>query len=437
MPLDPQESILRNVLVIAFHFPPQTGSSGMLRTLKFCRYLPEFGWNPTVLSTHLRAYETLDPRGNRADPVGLRVIRAQAWDTKKHLGFRGRYVSWMALPDRWVGWLVGAIPLGLRAIQKHRVEVIFSTFPIASAVLLGLVLHRLSGKPWVVDLRDSMTERDYPREARTRRVWRWIERKAMRHAARIIFTAPSTREMYLNRYPDLLPEKCLLISNGYDEEDFASLRLSEPGPVKQIRPLRLLHTGLIYPEERDPRPFFRALARLKREGRIDSGTLAIAFRAPGSEGLYQQLIDDFGIADLIKLQEHVPYNQALQECADADGLLLFQAANCDHQIPAKAYEYLRLRKPIFGLTTCTGDTAALLHEVGGATIANLAEEDDIYGQLPRFLEALRTGKHPLPDARRIQGYARRNQAERLARCLSELKYQAASTVAENMESLAR
>src|SRR5579885_2273403 len=33
----------QNVLIIAFHFPPQRGSSGLLRTLKFCRYLPEFG----------------------------------------------------------------------------------------------------------------------------------------------------------------------------------------------------------------------------------------------------------------------------------------------------------------------------------------------------------------------------------------------------------
>lgn len=437
MPLDSKKSGLRSVLVVAFHFPPQTGSSGLLRTLKFCRYLPEFGWNPTVLSTHLRAYESFDSRGNKAVPAGLHVIRAQAWDTKKHLGFRGRYVSWMALPDRWVSWLVGAIPSGLRAIQKNRIEVIFSTFPIASAVLVGLVLHRLTGKPWVLDLRDSMTEEGYPREVRARRVWRWIERKAMQHADRIIFTAASTREMYLKRYSHLLPEKCLLISNGYDEEDFVSLRLSDPGPVTQIRPLRLLHTGLIYPEERDPRPFFRALARLKRDGRIDSGTLALAFRAPGSEDLYQRLIDDFGIADLLSLQEHVPYKQALQECADADGLLLFQAANCDHQIPAKTYEYLRLRKPIFAITTHTGDTAALLDEVGGATIANLAEEDEIFDRLPRFLEALRAGTHPLPDPQRIHRYTRRNQAERLAKCLSELKNQAPSTVAENVESLAR
>ena len=428
---------MRNVLIVAFHFPPQKGSSGLLRTLKFSRYLPEFGWRPTVLTLHLRAYEAIDIRSNGSVPRDLRVIRAQAWDTKRHLGFRGRYAGVLAIPDRWISWILGAIPAGLRAIRRGKIDLIFSTFPITSAVLIGYVLHRLSGIPWVLDLRDSMTEEDYPREPRTRRIWRLIEKKAVQHADRIVFTAPSTLRMYLNRYPELGSDKCLLIPNGFDEEDFSGLPASEGRCKSEEQPLVLLHTGLVYPEERDPRPFFRALARLKREGRISSRSLQIVFRAAGCEDVYQALLDDLRISDLVKLQEHVPYRQALQECAHADALLLFQAANCDHQIPAKAYEYLRLRRPIFALATRTGDTAALLAEVGGATIASLADENEIYECLPRFLDNLRTGRHPLPDAQRIQRYARRNQAQQLAKCFSELEPQVARLTATKAESAAK
>lgn len=427
----------RNVLIVAFHFPPQKGSSGLLRTLKFARYLPQFGWRPTILTAHLRAYEAVDIRGSGGVPPDLSVIRAQAWDAKRLFGLRGHYLDLFALPDRWISWVLGAIPAGLRAIRSDRIDVVFSTFPIASAVLLGYALHRLSGKPWVLDLRDSMTEQDYPRDARTRRIWRWIEKKAVRHAARIVFTAPSTLRMYLNRYPELPKDKCLLIPNGFDEEDFLSLTVSESTGKSEELPLILLHTGLLYPEERDPRPFFRALARLKCERRVSSRSVQIVFRAAGSENSYQSLVDDLGISDLVKFQGHVPYRQSLQECADADGLLLFQAANCNHQIPAKAYEYLRLRKPIFALTTRTGDTAALLSEIGGATIANLADEHDICEQLPVFLDSLRAGKHPLPDAQRIQRYARRNQAQQLARCLGELELQTAPVTETEVESTAR
>jgi hypothetical protein len=145
--------------------------------------------------------------------------------------------------------------------------------------------------------------------------------------------------------------------------------------------------------------------------------LKIALRASGSEDFLKNAIKQLAIADIVQLAPHIPYKMALQECADSDGLLLFQAKNCDHQIPAKAYEYLRLGKAIFALTTHTGDTAALLNEVGGATIAELADEQDIYQRFPSYLAALSSGTHPLPQQAVIQSYARRMQASQLAKRL--------------------
>ena len=423
-----------SVLIIAYHFPPCVGSSGLLRSEKFSRYLPEFGWQPVVLSPNPRAYESID-RGSE-ERVKATVVRAFALDTKKHLSLRKSYFDWMALPDRWITWLFGAIPAGLRAIRKYQIQVIFSTFPIATAILIGLVLHRLTRLPWVVDLRDSMTEENYPKNARTRKARRWIERQAMRHASSVIFTAVSTRRMYLDRYPELSPDRCLLIPNGYDEDDFSTLRVNSAPDRAARKPLRLLHTGLIYPEERDPLPFFRALSRLKREGMISAEDLKIVLLASGSEELFQSAIAELGIADLIELLPHIPYRLALQEGADSDGLLLFQAANCDHQIPAKAYEYLRLGKPILALTSHTGDTAALLNEVGGATIVNLADEEDIYRNLPGFLAALRCGIHPLPRTKDIQRYSRKSQAEELAKSLTRVSKKKSMPEGRRAESFA-
>ena len=422
------------VLMVAYHFPPQAGSSGLLRTLKFSRYLPALGWQPVVITAHSRAYESIDPRAEESIPKDLPVIRAFALDTKKHLSFRGAYPDLLALPDRWAAWVLGGVPAGLLAIRKHRAEILFSTFPICTAVLIGLALHRLTGKPWVVDLRDSMTEEAYPRDPRMHRVWRWIERQAVGRAARLIFTTPSARLMYLERYPDLAPEKCLVISNGYDEEDFAALSLGQNAPAAS-ETLRLLHTGTLYPEERDPRPFFRAISRLKAEGRIGKDNLVIAFRAPGSENLYRSMLEEMNIADIIELQPHIPYHQSLQECARADALLLFQAANCDHQIPAKAYEYLRVQRPVFALTTQDGDTAKLLKETGGATIVDLASADDIYNALPSFLDAVRAGKHPVAERSRLERYARHNQAKDLAACLSLVRQECCAGAADSSERL--
>jgi len=412
---------LGNVLIIAYHFPPQAGSSGLLRSLKYCRYLPTFGWQPAVLTPHARAYEKIDERSLDSIPRNVPVIRAFALDTKKHMGIGGRYLRYMALPDRWVSWILGGVPAGLRAVRDHKTDVLYSTFPIMSAAAIGLGLQRLTGLPWVLDLRDPMRQDDYPHDPLVRRVWGAIEHACMRRVSRVIFTAEATRQMYLDRYSDLLtPDMCVLISNGYDEEDFRYLHIPTPGPVPGGRPIRLVHSGLIYPVERDPRPMFSAVGRLKKMGRLSADKVQIVFRAPGSEDLYRKLLAERDIEDLIVLEPHMPYRQALQECADADGLLLFQAADCDMQIPAKAYEYLRIGKPILALTTHTGDTSALLREVGGATIVNLASEDEIYEGLSTFVDTLRVGTHPLPDKDKVQCYTREAQTGQLAKVLDGL-----------------
>jgi hypothetical protein len=132
------------------------------------------------------------------------------------------------------------------------------------------------------------------------------------------------------------------------------------------------------------------------------------------------MIRGLGIDDLVHLLPPLPYREALQECADSDGLLLLQAASCNHLIPAKVYEYLRLRRPILALTAEDGDTAELLRETGGATTVDLADEEAIYRTLPSFLRLVRNGIHPLPDGGKVPRYARQNQAADLAKSLSGL-----------------
>ncbi len=427
-----------NVLIIAFHFPPQAGSSGLLRSLKYCRYLPEFGWHPAVLTPHPRAYETIDEKSLKSIPKDVPVIRSFAMDTKKHMGVGGRYLRYLALPDRWVSWVFGGVPTGMRAVRKHKTDVLYSTFPIMSAAVIGLWLQRFTGLPWVLDLRDPMSQNDYPHDALVRGVWSIVERACMRRVSRVIFTAEATRRMYLERYPEFLkPEMCILISNGYDEADFRDLEVPAIGPAPAGRRIRLVHSGLIYPVERDPRPMFNAVGRLKKMGRLTADRVQIVFRAPGSEDLYRRLLAERDIEDLITLEPHVPYRQALKECAEADGLLLFQAADCDMQIPAKAYEYLRIGKPILALTTHTGDTAALLCDAGGATIVNIASEDEIYEGLSSFVDALRVGTHPVPDKDKIQRYTREAQAGQLARVLDGLAGKSIRVENARMETLAK
>lgn len=407
----------RRVLMVAFHYPPCVGSSGVHRTLKFSRYLLDHSWQPVVLTAHPRAYAQSAGHQLAEIPSAVSVTRAFALDSRRHLALRGSSLRPTALPDAWVSWWLGAVPRGLRLIRRYRPSVLWSTYPIATAHLIGLTLHRLTGLPWIADFRDSMTEEGYPSDPATRRVFQWIERRTVRAAARLVFTAPSTRRMYLERYPGLDPARGVVISNGYDEADF--MRLLAPVP-DNARLIRLVHAGVIYEHERDPRPFFRALARLRREGRLSRDTLRVELRGSGSDAYCTRLTRELGIDDLVHVLPALPYHESLEDCLHASALLLLQGETCNHQIPAKAYEYLRLGKPILALTSAAGDTAALLTECGGASVVDLADEEAIYRALPGFLDSLRTGRHPAPDPVRAARYARDRQAGDLAVCLSQV-----------------
>jgi glycosyltransferase involved in cell wall biosynthesis len=411
---------VRKLLFITFYFPPFSGSSGWLRSLKFASYLPENGWLPVVLTAHPRAYDGVESNPISELPEAVHVLRAFALDAQRHLGIRGRHFGWTALPDRWASWCLGAVSAGLRAIFRQRIDVIFTTFPIATAVLIGLILRRLTNKPWVVDFRDPMTEDNYPSDPLTRKVHGWIERNAIQHGSCFLFTAESTRRMYLKRYPNLSPERSFVIPNGYDEEDFRDLDFLLPQCNGNVRPLRLVHSGVIYPEERNPMLFFRALARLKKEGQVNDQTLRVDLRASGFEAQYSEALQQMEIDDIVHLEPSLPYRQSLQDALSADGLLLLQDETCNHQIPAKAYEYLRLQKPILALTPEEGDTAKLLRQVGGSTRVNLADEQEIYATLPMFLRLVKEGKHPVSEHSIVQQFARRSQAAELAQCLNRL-----------------
>jgi glycosyltransferase involved in cell wall biosynthesis len=403
--------------MVAFHYPPNAGSSGVHRTVKFSWYLRSGGWQPIILSAHPRSYPETSGGELSSLPSDMVVVRAFAVDARRHLAIRGSSLGVLGIPDRWISWWLGAIPAGLRLIRRYRPAAIWSTYPIATASLIALSLHRLTGIPWVADFRDPMIDREYPADAWTRRIHQWIEARAAASAARLVFTTRSARRDFLDRHPGVPPSRGLVIPNGYDEADFASLLEAAPGVSPPEHQVRMVHAGFVYQAERDPRPLLRALARLRKDGRLDPGSLRIDLRAPGTPDYYADLIQTLDLEDQVFILPALSYRDALQDSAAADALLLLQGEACNHQIPAKAYEYLRLRRPILALTPAESDTAALLDECGGATRMDLLDEDALHAQLPTFLESVRRGTHPLPAIERVARYTRHAQARDLAACL--------------------
>jgi glycosyltransferase involved in cell wall biosynthesis len=407
----------QRALLIAFHFPPEAVSSGIQRTLSFSKHLNKYGWEPIVLSAHPRAYRQKNPSQLASLPAGLVVRRAFALDAKHHLGIKGRYLSLVAMPDRWISWALGAVPAGLALIRQHRPQVIWSTFPISTAHLIALSLHRLTGLPWVADFRDPMIQPSYPAAGLQRRIYQWIERQTIHHCQAAVFTTQRAMNSYRERYPHVPASKFSVIENGYDEDGFGAALATIPlaaAPAPGPRRLTLVHSGVLYDDGRDPSAFLQAIASLKAGGRVDAARLRVVLRAPGSVDDMQALVVRHGVGDVVEVAPPVPYRDALAEMLAADGLLVFQGSPFNNQIPAKIYEYFRAGKPILGLVDTGGETARVLQAGGFSSLANMDRSDEIATMLERFVGEVERGEAHVASAELVAASSRTRRAGQLA-----------------------
>jgi len=428
----------KRALLIAFHFPPQAGSSGIQRTLSFSKLLGRHGWEPMVLSAHPRAYDVQNPSQLAAIAPELVVKRPFALDTKRHLGYKGRYIDALALPDRFISWWFGATPTGLAMIRRYKPQVLWSTFPVATAHLIALALHRVSGLPWIADFRDPMLQPSHPTSKRQRAIYGWIERQTIARCRFAVFTTHSALRSYRERFPGVDPAKFVVIENGYDEEEFgrllaqasagtagaagaagAAAPLASPAPGSAARRVTLLHSGVLYDAGRNPESFLAALAALKAAGKIGADTLRVVLRAPGNLPGARAKVERHGVGDIVEVLPPVPYRDALNEMLAADGLLLFQGTPFNSQIPAKIYEYFRTRKPVLGLVDPDGETAQVLRAAGFTLSAQVDRPDEIGAALERFIPGLRDGSAYIASDEVIAQAARTHKAAQLARLFDE------------------
>src|SRR4051812_41139414 len=156
----------RRVLVCAYFFPP-LGGAGVQRTLKFVRYLADFGWRSTVVSTRSRIYGTHDPNLVDEIPADTRVVRTRALPLARLVAIvlyklrLRRLRLWVSWPDGGLGWAPLAFLAAWRELRRERPDVIFSSASPYGGHLVAMLLSRTTGIPWVADFRDDWSTSTY------------------------------------------------------------------------------------------------------------------------------------------------------------------------------------------------------------------------------------------------------------------------------------
>ncbi len=359
----------RTVLIVVHDYPP-IRSAGTERVLKFCQYLPDFGYRPVILTTGrygglpddaTRGVHRADDlvhalfsplrRGKAAGVAAEEQVRIATVSGGSHLGrLRDR---WM-IPDTKIGWLPPAVHLGRRLIAGRRPDLIFSSSPPETTHLIAGRLARASGVPWVADLRDGwLFEPPVPslRSGRLRRsVESGMEAGMVETAATVVAVTDPIAEDLRARYAGRI-RRTATISNGYDAADFAALSTQRGADGL----FRLTYTGAFSgsSQGRSAGALFAAAGQILRADPQTSLRLEIV--GPTSEG-ERGLAEAHGVASIVSFVAPVPRRQAYQHQLDADALLLVTVPGVRSVATSKLYDYIGAGRPILALAQ--GNAAA-------------------------------------------------------------------------------
>lgn len=357
---------MKNVLVISYFFPPVTAvGGGVIRVLKFVKYLPAFGIRPCIL-TAKNPFLPVDDTLSEDLPREARVYRIRQMDPRYLFSSssknnkkrdenplsegRGKAIlknifKFFSFPDTAWPWIIPALLNGLSIVKKEKIEVICVSAPPFSCIIIGHLLKKITRLPLVIDYRDLMSIGRRTHNA----VWVFhllrerIERFILKRSDAAIVTCPGARDL-LAKETGLPPEKFHVITNGFDREDICDRKIL----CAKKDTFEILYAGYLY-AERAHFVFFEAVNELiearalkkklliKLIGRIDRGT--------AENNCFKSLLNS---GNLVIVGSR-PYRQTLRMLADADAFLVTSDLDVGCMLPGKIFEYMALGRPILAV----------------------------------------------------------------------------------------
>jgi glycosyltransferase involved in cell wall biosynthesis len=431
----------RRLLMIAEKFPP-FNQSGSARPFYFAKYLPEFAYAPQVLASSLLPGEERDDALLSELPGSVQVQRtprlisprvaqlSQLWRTRHPArgaaepgaqaeqgaplprGWVQETYGWLGWWSHWeLDWALLATLAGARHAWHRPPQLIWASGPHFRNFVVAMRLSTWLRVPLVVDLRDPWTYGSLwrPRSRRSAQAERaWAER-VLGHAARIVFTSPLTLEAMNRRFPELPRERLLTITNGFEEGSVE--------PLRQLGSDRCLFRYIgVLNERRLPDVLIRAFAAAAVDPEFRAkARLEFIGKAGGHEGKTQ-----LAPGCDVSFRGHVSRADSLRLMAGSDVNLLLQTiSEGEDVISGKAFDYLRVRKPIIGIVDPAGGDAWLLRETGAGPVAPWQDVGAIERELAAAFRRWRNGE-PLPLRQDVSRYSRRGLAAQLAAVFDEL-----------------
>ncbi|MCG3130327.1 MAG: hypothetical protein FLDDKLPJ_01081 [Phycisphaerae bacterium] len=440
----------RVLMITVGAYPPSRGP-GSLRALGFSRHLPEFGWQPVVMTqresdlgpladaslrdripSHVELHEMRNweyvwrsrlrralGRSTRNASASVRSPEpAGAAESEATTGETGAKSFLMKLfgPEVYPLSFLPVLKTAKRLAAGCRA--IFSTSPPFQNHLIARRVQRATGLPWVADFRDPYAcdvwhLRGAPpgHKAAMRR-----ERAVLKTADAVVVVTQAMKDLYLTADPTLPPDRLHVISNGYDEDlALLSERIGASLTPDPKAPLTLLHAGRFYADDALD-GLCRAVRGLLASGRCASSDIRLEFLGALTPS-QSDLLNQCDLLGLAPPPRRVPQREAFERMCRADVLLVEAGANIAHYaVRAKLFEYMVARRPVLALAE-EGETARIVKTSGVGVCISPFHPTEIEAFIAERLTEKRTGRRPAFADRLSTEFDRRFLTRRLAEVL--------------------
>ena len=386
---------MKNVLIISYYWPP-SGGGGVQRVLKFCKYLPDYGWNPIVLTVKNGEFPAFD-NSLVEDVKDIVCTKAEGFSLysifKKFSGKKNvpshqispgdgenlvtrlaRMIRFnLIIPDGRIGWYRGAIKAAKKIINDNNIDMIFTSGPPHSVHLIGNSLAKKTGIKWVADFRDPWVDSFYyienPRNKIISFFDNYLEKLVLRNCNYLITVSNGVLSLLnKNKYVN---GKSEVIYNGYDPEDFNNKKSKKLLNRKNII---ISHIGTLS-KSQNPKGLFNSVKNYNRLNNRKS----ILVKCVGN---VHSSIEDYaiknGFKQYLSIMPYVEHPLAINEMINSD-ILFVVIPDLEKNrgiITGKLFEYIASRSEIILIGKKNSEASRILMDLGYQHVYGINDEID-------------------------------------------------------------
>ena len=425
---------MKKVLIITYYWPP-SGGAGVQRVLKFAKYLPQFGWEPHILTVENGDAPIIDESLLEDIPKECKVYKTSAFEPyniyKKFTGktqdekipydvmlnkkpsLKEKISLWIRLnlfvPDAKIAWIPSAVKKAVDIIKNENIDLIFSSSPPHTVQLIAKKAAKKTGLKWISDYRDPWMEMLHNQQNNrfflTKLFDSHLEKKSLKTADRVITISKGIVEDFNKK----VNNNYHIIPNGYDEADFDYSIKSEN------EEFTISYTGVMS-VTRIPEMFLKSLQKLNKENQAK-----IKFQIAGKTcPEFESLIDKYELRECFNFLGYLSHKESTKVLMNSDLLLLVvdNIPNNKGFLTGKIFEYLGCKKNILAVGPVDGDAHQLIKDSNSGVFLDYNDEPGTYEALLSLYKDWKENK--IRDDFETEKYSRRNLTKELVKVFEEV-----------------